>query len=216
MILSILLRFIWNGTATAPDYHGDSHDCDFYTAPDFTFKYWTAISTVSWRNQRLVTIRTRPKLIFYSSSIPLSYSPQHRPRIMTSSFVMAARPTGHGQWRQQTQRRRGTATYKDRLESLTNSVFVSSSWRDHLNVTAIDPSTFDLFSDPATCAVSCGDFLGLEEREQAEMDERVRRHGPIAMALHHHNMAQKEREQQQAHHHKHHHGHHQTTPKKLH
>jgi len=58
---------------------------------------------------------------------------------------------------------------------------------DHLNVTTVDPSVFDLFSDPATCAKSC---FGEEDMESAA---RVAQHAPIALALHHFNQARVER-----------------------
>jgi hypothetical protein len=43
LLLSILFRFNWNGTATAPDFYGEEKDCDFYISPDGTFKYWTEL-----------------------------------------------------------------------------------------------------------------------------------------------------------------------------
>jgi hypothetical protein len=80
--------------------------------------------------------------------------------------------------------------------------------RDHLDVTPVDPSTFDLFSDPTTCAKSC--LAGLTAEEQATALERANKHGMIQLALHHHRLAEQEKT---AHHHHHAHG---KAPKKQH
>jgi hypothetical protein len=59
---------------------------------------------------------------------------------------------------------------------------------DHLNVTAQDPSIFELFADPQTCAKGCG----LSAEHHAEMQYRASQHSLIQLALHHHELSKKE------------------------
>lgn len=75
---------------------------------------------------------------------------------------------------------------------LSSHVVFRSSVRDHLNVTSVPASTFDLFADPATCATSCQAALGLSDEEHADALGKAKRSGMIQLAMHHHQLEQRE------------------------
>ena len=74
---------------------------------------------------------------------------------------------------------------------------------DHLQVQAVDPSTFDLFSDPTTCAKSCASTLGLSDSEHAAMQARAKKSGMIQLAMHHAELKKKDEAAARKKHHHH-------------
>lgn len=67
---------------------------------------------------------------------------------------------------------------------------------DHLNVTTVDPSVFDLFADADTCNTACGvPHFGVDTKQ---VQAHAAKHGFIALALHHHELKQQQQEDEDA------------------